>query len=143
MANRKPCDPSKLPNREQVASLLRYIPVFEDPGFEPIVRFSSVEGGEPYPIWADEVRDFYRELHYDKFLLEYDTPELQRELRTYIDDPSLISDIDLQTICRLFTAHLQRETFSEGHFPEMVRCGHMSALLRRLAEIPEDLIPPC
>jgi hypothetical protein len=136
-------DVSKLPNREQVASLLRYIPVFEDPGFRAVLRYSSNEAGETYPIWADEVRQFYREINYDRFLLEYDMPDLQRELRRYVDDPSLLAGIDLQTICRLFAAHLQRETFQEGHFPEMVACGHMAALLRRLAEIPEEQIPPC
>jgi hypothetical protein len=126
---------TKLPDREQIDSLLRYIPVFGDPGYMPIVAVSDGTGREPYPIWAEEVREFYRELEYDGFLLEYDTPVLQKELKRYIDDPSLLSEIDLETICRLFTAHLQRETFCEGHFPEMVRSGHMCALLERLGEI--------
>jgi hypothetical protein len=143
MAKKRKDSCPKLPNREQVKSLLRYLPVFGDPDYAPIVRYSNGTGREPYPIWADEVREFYRELHYDGFLLDYDSPELQRELKTYIEDPSLMAGINLETICRLFTAHLQRETFHEGHFPEMVKCGHMRALLERLGEIPEDQIPPC
>ena len=138
MAEKKRGSETKLPNREQIDSLLRYIPLFGDPEYRPIVRLSNGSGREPYPIWAEEVRKFYQELEYDGFLLEYDTPVLQKELKRYIDDPSLLSAIDLETICRLFTAHLQRETFSEGHFPEMVRCGHMCALLERLGEISRE-----
>jgi hypothetical protein len=42
------------------------------------------------------------------------------------------------TLCRLYTLHVRKDRFCEGHFAAMLANGHIAALTRRLKAIRED-----
>lgn len=58
-----------------------------------------------------------------------------QEGRRFAEDPTLLAAVDLETICKLLTAHARSDRFVEGHLEAMVRSGHIAAILRRLREI--------
>ena len=49
--------------------------------------------------------------------------------------PDRLEQADLLDICRLLTTHVRKERFCSGHLPEMLECGHISQVLRRLQAI--------
>ena len=68
-------------------------------------------------------------------LVRFDWPEWQATAEEYVARPNLVAQADLETVRRLITTHVRKERFSEGHFGEMVRCGHIRALVKRLAVV--------
>lgn len=59
----------------------------------------------------------------------------------YIEDETLIQTADLTTCVKLITAHCRCDHFCNGHFDETVECGHFTAILRRLAELRQNIAP--
>ena len=53
----------------------------------------------------------------------------------FFADPARVAAADPQTIRQLFTVHVRKDRFCDGHLWQMVSCGHIAALLRRLGEI--------
>ena len=47
-------------------------------------------------------------------------------------DPEKVATASLEDVRRLLTLHMRKERFCEGHMAEMIRSGHIVALLRRL-----------
>jgi hypothetical protein len=60
------------------------------------------------------------------------------EAMRFVEDARALKDADELTLRRLLTAHARAERFSEGHFIEMFRSGHITAILRRLKELNEE-----
>ena len=55
----------------------------------------------------------------------------------YVALPEKINSADVVTIKKLFTTHVRKDRFCEGHLAAMFKNGHIVALLRRLKEILE------
>ena len=53
----------------------------------------------------------------------------------YLKNPTLLRDVGLGTLRKLFTTHVRKERFCDGHLAEILRSGHLAQLLRRLQEI--------
>ena len=47
----------------------------------------------------------------------------------------LLSKANLQTLRKLLTAHVRADRFTEGHLAAMFESGHMTMILKRIAEI--------
>ncbi len=52
-----------------------------------------------------------------------------------IDDPDAVRSADLLTCRKLLTTHVRAYRFSEGHLAEVIKSGHIAAVLRRVAEL--------
>jgi hypothetical protein len=61
--------------------------------------------------------------------------EWQETAREYVASPERIESADAETIQRLFTTHIRKERFCEGHLAAMFENGHILAMLRRLRDI--------
>ena len=55
----------------------------------------------------------------------------------YVDLQEKIDSADVVTLKKLFTTHVRKDRFCEGHLATMFENGHIVALLRRLKEIRE------
>lgn len=53
----------------------------------------------------------------------------------YMNNPDAVAQADLVTIQKLITAHFRGERFAEGHLESIHQSGHLSALLRRIAQL--------
>lgn len=120
---------------EDMDALLRFLPLFEDPGRQYIVGSG---GGQPtgdgavtvrYPIYSREVLEFYRlagQACWSDYA--YDPREASRMLA----DADRIERASLAELKTMLTYCVRGERFCDGLWAEMLRAGHIAALLRRL-----------
>ena len=69
----------------------------------------------------------------------FDWGEWQDEAAGYVSSPNKLASVDLETIQKLFTTHARKDRFCEGHWADMIECGHIQAILRRVAVLGADL----
>lgn len=70
---------------------------------------------------------------------DFDWPAWQPVAERYAKEPGLLDEADLGTLRKLFTTHVRKERFCDGHLAEVTRSGHLLALLQRLAQIRNQL----
>jgi ribonuclease J len=105
-------------NTDRVASVLLHLPAIE----EDAARF--VEG--------DAYGRFYQALYDAGLIIQFNWEQWTGCAQVYINRPKLISEADLETLCKLLTTHVRNDRFCDGHLREMMVCGHVAAVLRRL-----------
>jgi hypothetical protein len=76
-----------------------------------------------------------RTLLENNFQMSFDWPAWQATAEGMVRDKSLVKSADLATCVKLFTLHLRKERFCEGHLQEMLDCGHIFQILLRLREL--------
>lgn len=125
------------PTREQLQSLLRYLPLFEDPKFKfgewvsPQMREDGTLG-VGYYVFSDQATQFMTTFRENKILLPFDWPAWSRRAVEYASDPDRVAKANLLTLRKLLTTHIRGERFFEGHLETIFECGHLTAILRRL-----------
>jgi hypothetical protein len=108
---------SDFPSSSQIDALISLLPQMEDSKAEWEIVEALNSGG---------------------FVTAFDWPAWQEEGRRYLDDGTLIDTADLTTLCRLYTLHVRKDRFCEGHFAAMLENGHIAAMTRRLNVIREE-----
>ncbi len=58
--------------------------------------------------------------------------------RAEVSDPTALGGADVLTLRKLLTFHVRADRFSEGHLISAFEKGHITAILRRLADSPAD-----
>ncbi len=122
--------------REKIDELLRFLPLFEEPGRSFVTQWA---GGKttangaitmPYPIYAEDVSEFFR-LAGDPFWCDYAyDPAKAGKL---LEDDTFIAQATLDEIKTLLTYCVRGERFCDGHWDAVLRSGRIAAILRRLA----------
>lgn len=125
--------------------LLTYLPIFERPGFEFArevtssgYTITSPDGSTepiPYYEWSPEVEEFHKALYEVGVILVFDWSAWQKEAERLFNDPEALAQADEVTLRKLLTLHSRKERFVEGHFTEMLKSGHITAILRRAREL--------
>lgn len=123
---------------ENIEVVLRFLPIFERPGFSP-GEWVVQEGHLPYFDYNAETLDFHKALGQNGFLQPFDWMNWV-EGRRLTEIPSLLEKASIQTLRKLWTAHIRTDRFVEGHLAEIVRSGHAAMILRRMAVIHRSLI---
>jgi O-acetyl-ADP-ribose deacetylase len=123
-----------------IKQVLEFLPVFEEGYTGELYRWVTFkeENGVmqmPYVEYAPEVMRFRSALGSAGFIHPYDWMAWQEEASRYLNESELIKSADLETLRKLFTLHVRRDRFVEGHFAEMIDQGHIRALLHRLSEL--------
>jgi hypothetical protein len=127
---------------DKMDELLRFLPLFEKPDREYVKDWG---GGEftsdgaitvPYPIYYDDVLEFFRlagQTHWSDF--HY------KPLKAYemLSDDDFIATASLDDVKTMLTYCVRGERFADGHWGHMLESGRIVALLRRLAELREEL----
>ena len=143
------------PSAEDIDAVLDFLPALEQPTVTRAAQPETLASGDnpdtaEIPIekpWADAspaLWDFVQALYDHHFVseFEFDWTEWQTVAERYVEHPELLSDVGLGTVRKLFTTHVRKEGFSEGHLSKMVRSGHITAILHRLGELRRRLPPP-
>jgi hypothetical protein len=52
-----------------------------------------------------------------------------------MSDPALVATARLSTCIKLITASLRYERFCDGHMEDVIKSGHIVAILRRLKQL--------
>jgi hypothetical protein len=122
----------------QLDALLRFLPIFEQPGYV-FGEWHSSEGQFPYYSMHREATEFIHALYDQQVVFSFDWSSWQREAERFVSDPEALETADLLTLRKLLTTHVRRDRFVEGHLAGMMECGHVAAILRRLGKIREQI----
>ena len=117
-------------------AILRFLPVFEAAGFV-FGEEVAAPGRWGWSRMAPEVEAFVQALHAHGWVRPFPWHDFQDEAMRYLEDPSRLDGIDVETARKLLTLHVRKERFCDGHLIEMFRAGHVQAILRRLRAIRE------
>jgi len=145
MATREPDEPV---TAAQADAVLRWLPVLEREGFSAgewkgVERRADVSYTAPWFAYSDEVDRFHRDLARYGFIRPFDWPAWCREVGAdVLTSKEFVREADLETVWKLFTAHIRADRFNEGHLANAFVNGHIVALLRRLKELREAMDGP-
>ena len=123
-------DENTRPSRAGVEGVLAFLPIFEDPRFLPEVVVEEREW--PFEQYTREVYEFERTLYRTGFIVRFDWGPWEKEAVAYYREPARLDGADCGVIRRLLTFHVRKKVGCEGHLAQMLREGHIQAILRRL-----------
>ena len=122
-----------LPTRQQIDSLLHFLPRLKQPDYDFITGY--VTGNHmPYPTYEAVVDEFIQVAGGSHWMdYEYE-PSLAAAM---LHDDAVLAQADLAQIKTMLTYVVRGERFADGHWGLLLKNGRIVALLRRLAEITE------
>lgn len=132
-------DESTPVDKKDFEVILSYLPSFERPGYD-FGEMIEEKGMLPWADYSGEVMEFYRDLYLHHFIVDFDWPSWQHVAIEYYQNPERITTADLKTIRRLFTVHIKKDRFCEGHLLSVLESGHITMMLQRLAIIFRSII---
>lgn len=113
-----------------VDAVLRFLPIFEQPGFKPGEWFAPA-GAFPYFNYSAEVLDFLTALSSHGFIQPFQWMAWE-EGKQLVNNPALLQKVGMQTLRKLLTLHVRADRFSEGHLAHIFDTGQMTAILKRI-----------
>ena len=121
---------------KQIDSVLPFLERIEDTGFTG----GTWHKAPGIMSWFSEdkvVREFRRVLYANGWItpVEFRWTEWQHVASAYVASPDKVESADAVTIKKLFTTHVRKDRFCEGHLASTFEDGHIAALLRRLKDI--------
>ena len=118
--------PVALPDPSDLSALLELLPALED--------------ADASTALVDLVTRLVHVLYDHRFVLwEFRWMDWEEGPR-FLEDPALLATADLETVCKLLTAHARSDRFVEGHLESMVVTGHLASILRRLRELQQSAV---
>jgi hypothetical protein len=104
-----------------------------------IENFDSVIAYIP-SLEQQQPRDLLRAFCDNGFVsLPFAASQWGYEAQRYMANPHLVATADLETCVKLITFHQRGDYWEYGHFDDMVRSGHILAIVRRLAVLRNEL----
>ena len=122
---------------KHIDAILPFLEQFEEAGFS-VGTWPNELGVMSYFNFNEVVLEFQQILYANDWVTpKVDWVEWQDVAEEYVDSPEKIKSADVVTVQKLFTTHVRKDRFCEGHLASMFENGHIVALLRRLKEIRE------
>ena len=115
-------------------AVLRFLPVFERSDFV-FSEWITSANTFPYCNYNDDVVAFMTALYDAGVVADFNWPDWQQDAEIFVADRKKVAEADLWTLQRLLTLHVRKERFCEGHLDAMLKSEHITAILRRIAEI--------
>ena len=122
----------------QLDAVLEFLPIFEQPEYV-FGEWRSPEGQFPYYSMSREAEDFVQALYDQQIIFSFDWMSWQEDAERYVSAPEALETADLLVLRKLFTTHVRKDRFGEGHLASMLECDHITAILRRLKKIREQI----
>lgn len=113
------------PTSKQIDALLPFLERFEADGFSP-GEWDDSSGQLPYFVYEDVVAEFQQALYENGWITpDFDWTEWQESADNYVESPTKIESVDAEIVRRLFTTHVRKERFCEGHLATMFQSGYI------------------
>ena len=131
----------KAVSTEQIRAVIRFLPVLESINPENLARVVKP------PALAEDrlvighleyhsaVHEFKQACYDNGFVQPFDWPAWGKEGGRYVNDSALVGTARLKTCIKLITASLRYERFCDGYLGEVIKSGHITAILRRLKRL--------
>jgi len=124
-----------------IEAVVSFLPIFEairPDDFAHLVGSTDVAGEIPFMghlEYHPAVYKFIDACYENGMVLSFDWGAWSHKARRYMTDPQLVMSCGLNTCKKLLTTHLRAERFCDGHLQEVLRSGHITAILRRLKKL--------
>jgi len=119
---------------QNLANLLEFIPIFEDPAFCPTGEIPMDEADWPDADFMKLVSRFMDACYKNGFVVRFDWENWETEAMAFVKDPALLEKADLAVVRRLLTWHIRQNRFTKNHVASMMATKHILILLRRLRD---------
>ena len=121
---------------ENLDAVLRFLPIFQQPGYSYGEWVNLTDAHRrPYYDAGPDVTAFLQALSREGIVAPFDWMAWSSEADRLYRHPEALAVADLDTLRRLLTSHVRADRFGEGHLADMLEEGHITAILRRLAEL--------
>lgn len=132
---------------DDMDALLRFLPIFESRHFSfgkvvPCKKTAPREFTAAYADLCPEAVEFEQALYDHSWVIGFDWGAWSQEARSYELDPEKVKRADLLTLRKLLTSHVRADRFCEGYFLRVLQSGLTTAILRRIAELRQNLPAP-
>jgi Family of unknown function (DUF6508) len=123
-----------------IEAVIKFLPIFEaiaPDDFAHLMGSTDVAGEIPFMghlEYHPAVYKFMDACYENGMVLSFDWGAWAHEARGYMRDPQLVMSARLNTCKKLLTTHLRAERFCDGHLEEVLRSGHITAILQRLQQ---------
>jgi hypothetical protein len=123
-----------------IDEILAYIPYFADPNSKFTENPKTDDGSEPLsPRCSRKLIQFMETACLNGFMIPFDWCDWRKTAEELFNNPAVLAKADLETLRKLLTTHLRQERFCDGHMLSMIECGHILAILKRLAELRKEM----
>ena len=132
----------KAVSTEQIRAVVKFLPILESIKPEDLERAvkspelatDSLEVGryEYHPA----VYEFMQACYENGFIQRtFNWPAWAKAATPYLNDAAFIDRARLTTCIKLIMASVRYERFCDGHLGEVIKSGHITAILRRLKQL--------
>ena len=127
------------PTQVEIETLVGFLPHLNDPECAQTER-QTESGGDVFSLGIlTYSEDAYRLLEFlsgSRFVQrQFAWPDWQEKAERYVVEPERLRTASMDDLQRLLTTHVRKERFCEGHFAAMLECGHIAAIVERVAEL--------
>jgi hypothetical protein len=118
-----------------IAAVIVFLPIFEaiaPDDFAQLVGSTEVPGEIPFMghlEYHPAVYEYMAACYENGVVLSFDWGAWADESHRYMRDSRLVMSASLNTCIKLLTTHLRAERFCDGHLEEVLRSGHITAML--------------
>lgn len=124
---------------EQIESLVRFLPTFEEAGFtagewSPLAEVRPGEFQLPYACYGDVVEEFARTVYDQGWVLrDFDWAQWAQSAEAIAlrDDEALLAEATPEQLARLLTIVIRQDRFVEGALLDAFESGLILRILRR------------
>jgi hypothetical protein len=123
---------------QQIDAILPFLDRFTADGLS-VGTWHSPPNQFPWFNFSESVTEFQQALYDNGWVTPFEWTKWQESAQEYVESPEKIESADAETIRKLFTTHVRKDRFCEGHLAAMFENGHIVALLRRLQTLRETM----
>ena len=117
---------------KNLAILLDFIPVFEDPAFCPGRTIPLDENELPDIDFMKGVSRFMDACYKNGFVVRFDWEAWESLGQGFVQSPDSLAGADMAVLRRLLTWHIRQNRFARNHVATMIASGHILAILKCL-----------
>jgi hypothetical protein len=121
--------------------VLAFLPELESPDFVA-GEFHMPEGHFSFYSLADTRARLMVACYDSGIMVDFDWAAWDAPARELRENPAALEQANLLTLRKLLTGHLRNDRFCEGHFGAVLESGHITAILRRAAQLLGQATPP-
>ena len=123
---------------DRIIGLTAFLDAFESPEFT-FGEMSRAPGKLPCFKGSEIAAQFVEQVYELGWVLDDFDWMSWDEGNRFIEDPKALDRADIADIERLLTAHVRNDRFCEGHLGAMFDSGHLTAILRQLRSIGQEV----
>ena len=126
---------------EQIQAVIKFLPILESIRPEDLARMVNPPALEEDSLivghleYHPAVYDFMQACYDHGLVQPFDWSAWAEEGRRYMNDAAFIDRARLTTCIKLITASVRYQRFCDGHLGEVIKSGHITAILRRLKQL--------